>query len=296
MNQKLISFLSTASLYFMCMLMGCMETQAANLKREIRVMSFNIRNGTANDKSNHWNLRKEFVYQVIGDYSPDILGLQEATDFQLKELSKKFPEYEKVGLGSMGGSKGQHSSIHYLKQKFKLMESGNFWLSETPTKLSKHWGSAHHRICTWVKLFDKDTQKPIYIYNTHMDDGSRKAREKGIQLIMNHLNQRVKSNPFILMGDFNASEDSEVIAYLKGTSKLTPKFPIKAVDSFRVLHPERKDVGTYNGFTGQSEGPKIDYIMVSPVMKIIEASILKSNWDGRYPSDHFPVTARLLIE
>jgi len=126
MNQKLISFLSTASLYFMCMLMGCMETQAANLKREIRVMSFNIRNGTANDKSNHWNLRKEFVYQVIGDYSPDILGLQEATDFQLKELSKKFPEYEKVGLGSMGGSKGQHSSIHYLKQKFKLMESGNF--------------------------------------------------------------------------------------------------------------------------------------------------------------------------
>jgi len=129
-----------------------------------------------------------------------------------------------------------------------------------------------------------------------MDDGSRKAREKGIQLIMNHLNQRVKSNPFIIMGDFNASEDSEVIAYLKGTSTLTPKSPIKAVDSFRVLHPERKDVGTYNGFTGQSEGPKIDYIMVSPVMKIIEASILKSNWDGRYPSDHFPVTARLLIE
>lgn len=264
---------------------------------DIRVMSFNIRNSHARDENrNIWPNRKELVYEVIRNYSPDILGLQEVNQFQLEELKEKFPEYGTVGMGSKGDANGQYSSIHYLKKRFTVRESGNFWLSETPAKLSKDWGSAHHRICTWVGLFDKDTQKIIYTYNAHLDDGSSKARENSAHLIMKHIYKHAQTNPFLFMGDFNAPENSVVMNYISGRSKLTPLSLLHVVDSFRVLYPKSKNVGTYNGFTGLSTGPKIDYIMVKPNIKVIEASILKSNRNGRYPSDHFPVTAQLRIQ
>ena len=256
-------------------------------------MSFNIRNSYAKDGENHWESRKDLVYSVIRDYAPDVLGLQEANSFQLEELSNAFPQYGKVGEGSMGGAKGQYSAILFLKKRFKLTDSGSFWLSETPTEPSKSWGSAHHRICTWVGLLDRESQQIIYIYNTHMDDGSRKAREKGARMIMEHIQGEAKTTPFVFMGDFNAPEDSETLKIIKGNSEAGQKLGIQMLDSFRVLYPDREKVGTYNGFTGQSDGPKIDYIMVKPSMKVIEASILQTNREGRYPSDHFPVTAQV---
>ena len=261
--------------------------------RDLRVMSFNIRNSHARDGQNNWSLRKELVYEVIRDYSPDVLGLQEANCLQLDEFSKQFSEYAKIGIGSKGGTKGQYSAILYLKKRFKVRESGNFWLSETPEEFSKHWGSAHHRICTWARLVDQDTEQSLLVYNTHMDDGSKKARENGARLIMKHIHGQEHSDPFILMGDFNAPEDSDAIAYVKGTGHPVGQTPVQAVDSFRVLHPERNNVGTFNGFTGRSSGSKIDYIFVTPGIRILEASILTTNKNGRYPSDHFPVTARL---
>ena len=260
---------------------------------EIRVMSFNIRNSYARDGVNRWESRKGLLYSVTRDYAPDVLGLQEANSFQLEELCNEFAEYGKVGEGSMGDTKGQYSAILFLKKRFKLTDSGSFWLSETPTEPSKSWGSSHHRICTWAELLDKESQQNIYIYNTHMDDGSRKAREKGARMIMDHIQKKAELFPYVFMGDFNAPEDSEVLKIIKGNSEADQKLGIQMVDSFRVLYPERENVGTYNGFTGQSDGPKIDYIMVRPSTKVIEASILQTNQKGRYPSDHFPVTAQI---
>ena len=273
---------------------GCLSLWASDQNSsDLRVMSFNIRNSHAKDGVNHWEGRKGLVYSVIRDYAPDVLGLQEANSFQLKELSNEFPEYGKVGEGSMGGAKGQYSAILFLKKRFKLSDSGSFWLSETPTEPSKSWGSAHHRICTWVGLLDRESQQTIYIYNAHMDDGSRKAREKGARMIMDHIQGQAKTTPFVFMGDFNAPEDSETLKIIKGNSEARQNLGMQMVDSFRVLYPNRKKVGTYNGFTGQSDESKIDYIMIRPSVKVIEASILQTNLKGRYPSDHFPVTAEL---
>ena len=193
----------------------------------------------------------------------------------------------------MGGSKGQHSAILFLEERFKLTDSGNFWLSENPTQPSKSWRSAHHRICTWAELLDRETDRTLYIYNTHMDDGSREARENGARMIMEHIQGKVQATPFVFMGDFNAPEDSEVLEIIKGNSLAKQDHGIQMVDSFRVLHPQRKNVGTYNGFTGQSDGPKIDYIMVKTNISFIEASILQNNFKGQYSPDHFPVTAQL---
>ena len=284
-------------LLFVSIFTGCSSLRAADQENlDVRVMSFNIRNSYARDGDNHWEARKDLVYGVIRDYAPDVLGLQEANSFQFEELSNEFPEYGKVGEGSMGASKGQYSAILFLKKRFKLSDSGSFWLSETPTEPSKSWRSAHHRICTWAGLLSSETKQTIYIYNTHMDDGSKKARENGARMIMEHIQKKAQANSFVFMGDFNAPEESETLKIIKGNANARQNRGIQMVDSFRVLYPQRKKVGTYNGFTGQSDGSKIDYIMVKPKMKVIEASILQSNQEGRFPSDHFPVTALIRIQ
>ena len=291
MNLKRILFL-WLHLLFLSTFTGCLSLWASDQdSSDLRVMSFNIRNSHARD----WEARKGLVYEVIRDYAPDVLGLQEANSFHLKELSNEFPEYGQVGEGSMGGSKGQHSAILFLEERFKLTDSGSFWLSKTPTQPSKSWRSAHHRICTWAELLVRETDRTLYIYNTHMDDGSREARENGTRMIMEHIQGEVQTSPFVFMGDFNAPEDSEVLKIIKGNSEARQNLRIQMVDSFRVLYPDRENVGTYNGFTGQSDGSKIDYIMVRPSMKVIEASILQTSREGRYPSDHFPVTAQVSL-
>lgn len=259
----------------------------------IKSMSFNIRNGYANDKENRWDLRKELVYKVIQDYAPDVLGLQEVNHKQLGELKKQFPNYGFIGVASDGGTKGQYSAIMYLKNKFKVVDSGDFWISETPEKVSKSWRSAHIRICTWARLKNQKTSKELVIYNTHLDDGSKLAREKGAEMIMKHLHGQKLKDSFIVMGDFNAPEESKAIEQVKGTGAFVNDPYPKAVDPFRVLNPEAKNVGTYNGFSGDDSGAKIDYIFVPKNAQIMEAEILKTNHNGRYPSDHFPVTARV---
>ena len=262
---------------------------------DIRVMTFNIRNGRAKDGENRWDLRKEFACDVIRDYAPDVLGVQEAYRFQLDEFNKRLPEYGEVGIGRDGGSRGEHSSILYLKKRFDVDESGTFWLSDTPMKPSANWGNRYRRVCTWARLIDKESARSFYVYNTHMDHQSQRARVNGTQLIMKTIKERKNSDPFVLMGDFNAPESNPLIAYLKGTAKLTGNTPIPVIDSWRVLHPEEKVVGTGSRFTGYIDGEKIDYIFVTPDTHVSEATIVRTNRKGRYPSDHYPVTAKLSL-
>jgi endonuclease/exonuclease/phosphatase family metal-dependent hydrolase len=256
-------------------------------------MTFNIRNGMAKDGDNHWNLRKDFVCDVIRDYAPDVLGLQEAFRFQLDLFNQKLPEYGEVGMGRDGGTKGEYASILYLKKRFRVDESGTFWLSETPSIPSKHWGHYHRRICTWGRFMDLKTERFFYVFNTHMDHRSQRARENGIQLIIKRIQERTHPDPFLLTGDFNAGESNRVVGYLKGSQTLEGQTPIPLLDSFRVLHPNEKVVGTGSRFSGYTSGPKIDHIFVDPGTRVLEATIVRTHRDGRYPSDHYPVTAQL---
>jgi endonuclease/exonuclease/phosphatase family metal-dependent hydrolase len=262
----------------------------------LRVMSFNIRNGKAQDGENRWELRKDLVCQVIREFSPDVLGIQEAYDFQLEELKAQLPEYGQVGVGRDGGSKGEHSSILYLKERFKVEASETFWLSDTPSKPSTSWGHFYRRICTWVRFADRKTGQTFYVFNTHMDHKSQPAREKGAQLIIRRIRDRKHPDPFVLTGDFNAGEDNPVVAYLKGAGKPEEANPIPLVDSWRVIHPDEEEVGTITRFTGKTDGPKIDYIFITPEAEVTEAEIVRTQRDGRYPSDHFPVTAVVKLQ
>jgi endonuclease/exonuclease/phosphatase family metal-dependent hydrolase len=273
---------------------SCLTPPAEDLDPiDVRAMTFNIRNGRAKDGKNRWGLRRDFVGDVIRDYAPDVLGLQEAFRFQLDQLRERLPGYGEVGVGRDGGTRGEYSSILYLEARFDVADSGTFWLSETPTEPSTHWGNRCLRVCTWARLTDKETARSFYVYNTHMDHESQRARENGIELIMANIHHRAHPDPFVLMGDLNAAEDNPVVTYLKGDGALAERSPIGVVDSWRVLHPDEAVAGTGSRFTGYQNGPKIDYILVAPSTRTLSASIVRTNRDGRYPSDHYPVTAAL---
>jgi endonuclease/exonuclease/phosphatase family metal-dependent hydrolase len=270
---------------------------------ELRVMSFNIRYGTANDGDNHWKNRREMVFDVLRNHRSDVVGLQEALRFQIDEIREDVGVYGEIGVAREDGkTEGEYSSILYRPDRFKVDESGTFWFSDTPeVPGSITWGNACARICTWARLIDKKSGKAFYIFNLHLDHVSQPSREKSAILLAQRIHKRKHADPFVVTGDFNAGEDNPVITYLKG--KTVPggqnehesKNPVPMVDTFRVLHPNIKDVRTSHSFQGGRQGNKIDYVLAPPEVEVLEAQILYDNVDGQYPSDHFPVTARLRL-
>lgn len=234
---------------------GCTHsTTAKEGILDIRAMSFNIRYGLANDGDNNWQHRKDFVCEVIRDYQPDILGVQEALRFQMDVLNRCLPGYGEIGIGRDGGSEGEYSAIFYRKDRFAVNDSGTFWLSQTPEVHSQDWGAALPRIATWAKLQDKQSKQSVKIYNTHFDHMSQLARTNSAKLIMQKIVTASDQAPFVLMGDLNAAEGNPAIGYLKGTSN-SDAAPMPLVDSWRVLHPKEKIAGTFHAFKGNLDGP-----------------------------------------
>jgi endonuclease/exonuclease/phosphatase family metal-dependent hydrolase len=278
------------------------QTEVTSQSDSFRIMSFNIRYGSADDKENAWDLRKDLVFDIINEYQPQLAGVQEALYFQLEEIIQKLPEYAFIGVGRDDGKKeGEFSAILYLKDRYDVISHDTFWLSDTPGTInSKTWGNTLPRIVTWAKLEDTELNKQLYMFNTHFDHKSQPSREKSAQLIVKKVLARETAGiPAVITGDFNAGEYNSVIRYMvedqgitmsTGESLTNPQ-PFK--DTFRTRHPEAVKVGTANRFEGYSVGEKIDYIFVSGHLSITGATIIRDNDHGRYPSDHFPITADL---
>ncbi|MBU3947201.1 MAG: endonuclease/exonuclease/phosphatase family protein [Proteobacteria bacterium] len=262
----------------------------------LKVMSFNIRRGTARDGRNHWKYRRALVHEILNQYRPYVLCLQEALDFQISEIRDMLPGYEYVGIGNLGGTKRLHNAIFYDAGRFALSEEDTFWLSDTPDiPRSKGWGNIMPRICTWVRLIEKESQQAFYIYNTHLDHISQRSRKKSVILLINHIQARSFPNPFILTGDFNSRERSTPIQYLKGKSPLKIKTkdiainPVPLLDTFRVRYPKNRNIATFHGFRKYFFRFKLDYIFAPSSVRVIDAKIIQQRWEKCYPSDHFPL-------
>ncbi len=265
----------------------------------VRVMTFNIRVDTIPDGFNGWSGRRDMVCEVISDCRPDILGLQEALKHQVDDILREVDGYKAIGVGRKDGrTKGEYNCILYRTDRFELIDSETFWLSDTPEAPgSTSWGSMFTRICTWGRFANKWTGRAFYVYNLHLDNLSQRSREKSVQLLASRLQARDYQDPFIVTGDFNAGERNSAIRYLKGHAAGalgTP--PIAMIDTFRALYPHEQTVGTRSGFRGIRNGSKIDYILAGPQIRVLQADIIRRDRRGRYPSDHFPVTATLLID
>ena len=194
-------------------------------KLELSIMSFNIRYGLADDGENSWQYRREFVFDVIQDHKPDILGLQEALHFQIEEVmtAGQMSEYSWLGFGREdGAAAGEYAAILYHKDRFEILEEDTFWFSETPhiPSISESWGNQLKRICTWVRLRERNSGSTVYIYNVHLDHESQTSRVNSVLLLMERIQNRSHPDPVIVIGDFNVGEDNEVIKFLKSNHPL----------------------------------------------------------------------------
>jgi endonuclease/exonuclease/phosphatase family metal-dependent hydrolase len=265
------------------------------------VMTFNIRYGTANDGENSWEKRKDLVFDVLRRHDPDVVGLQEALRLQIDEIRSALPQYAEIGVGRDDGKTGgEYSAILYRKDRFDVNESGTFWLSDTPEVCgSITWGNACTRICTWGRFIRRGSSEVFYLFNTHLDHISQYSRDRSVILLAERMRDRKHPDRVIVTGDFNAGEDNPAVQYLEGRQELQAATnglatnPMPLVDTFRSLHPDANDVGTFHAFKGDHSGDKIDYIFVQPGTRVLQAEILRDATENRYPSDHFPVMAAL---
>lgn len=262
----------------------------------VKVMTFNIRVGIAFwDGWNCWDNRRHMVVDTIVDNAADVIGLQEALDFQIEQIQQALPQYSGYAVGrSDGKQRGEACAIFYRKNRFRLLDSGTFWFSKTPLKPgSKHWGNLFPRICSWVHLVDKAGGTGFYLYNVHLDNLSQNSRNKSVRLLARQVAARKTRDPFIVMGDFNMELDNPAMMYLQKIGYQTP-YP-RMVDAWLSVHPNEQGIGTLHNFSGRHTGPKIDHIPMSENAQALEVHIDRYTLNGRYPSDHFPVVAKIRV-
>jgi endonuclease/exonuclease/phosphatase family metal-dependent hydrolase len=258
----------------------------------LRVMSFNVRYGTAPDGPDHWDKRKPLFFDTIRAYGPDLLGMQEVIAAQADQLQRDLPGYAFIGTGRDDGKRrGEYSPLMFRKDRFELIESGQYWLSETPDVVaSKGWDAALPRIVTWAKLKDRLSGRPLLWINTHWDHVGNKARVESAKLMRHRVEQKREPGvPVVVTGDFNSDEDSAQYRTL-----VSDEGGLKLTDAYREVHPQRQaDEASFHAFKGKREGLRIDWVLHSPELVARGAAIDHASKDGRYPSDHFPVTAEL---
>jgi endonuclease/exonuclease/phosphatase family metal-dependent hydrolase len=273
------------------------DTYQAIAAEPIRVMSFNIRYGTANDGVNRWENRRRALTDTIRRFSPDLLGTQETLAFQRDYLFEQLSGFETVAAGRDDGKEsGEMAALFYRKERFEAIEFGHFWLSETPDQIgSKGWDAALPRIATWVKLRDRKAPdaNPILFLNTHFDHKGRKAREESAVLIESKLLTIGAECRWIMTGDFNTDPKDRPYANLFALSDASSR---RLIDTLRAVQPTpQPNEGTFSGFNAtQIGGSRIDWIGCSDHFIVQAAEIVRDATDGQTPSDHFPVTSVIL--
>lgn len=256
---------------------------------DVRVMSFNVRYPNPNDGPDRWETRRDLLVEAVRAYDPDLMGTQELFHLQGEYVVQQMPEYAWFGVSRRGNKEDEHMGVFYKKTKLRLVNSGNFWLSETPEQPgSSSWNMSLPRMVTWGLFEVRGTGRRFYYYNTHFphrreDDD---ARLKCAQLIVERAGKLPSQIPFILTGDFNAPAGGPVHRLFAAQWK-----DVREAAPFR-FGPD----GTFNGFKGTSTGPRIDWIFTRGAIRPLQTHAVTLNQDGRYPSDHFPVFTVLRLE
>ncbi len=254
----------------------------------IKVISYNIRVGSAPDGDNAWDLRKSASPAMIADQQPDIFGLQEALKMQLDYLEETCPDYDYVGVPRDDGKeKGEVMAIFWNTKTQKLLKWGNFWLSETPEEPSFGWDAKCRRTATWALLKDKRYNKKYYYVNTHLDHKGEEARAKGLKLIVDRIGDiNPEGYPMILTGDFNVDLGDPCLKSLEGR-----------MESVRDIAPVTDSLDTFQGFgTGQYGNRVIDYIYESGFSAAPSFETITKTYENiPFISDHYPVAAVLVF-
>lgn len=255
---------------------------------DLTIMSFNIRHGAADDGEDSWPLRKDIVVDAIRAYQPDFVGTQECLDFQAEYLAEHLPEYNWMGIGRDPGGTGEYMAVFY-KKEFIPLETGNFWLSETPDVPSRSWDSACNRMVTWGKFKHTSSGKEFHFYNTHFDHQSPAARQGAAKVLVDRLAALAEPAALIITGDFNAdgghSEPWHILskagfkdAWINAAERVGPPVTFGA---FKVPR--------------QAQNKRIDWILYRGPADVKKCETVLFNREEQYPSDHYPVVASIAL-
>lgn len=256
-------------------------------EQSVQVMTYNIRLDTENDRGNAWPHRRDFLADQVRYHLPDVLGTQEGLPHQIDWLDENLTEYAYVGEGRRGGHAGEYSAIFYNRHRLRVKDSGTFWLSDTPDQVSTGWDAALPRICTWARFAERTGARDFLVFNTHFDHVGKQARINSVDVILRMVDSLSPDGlPYVVMGDLNLTPETEPLRKL--SAAMTDTYGAADIS----LGPE----GTFTGFRHDVPATRrIDYVFVSgsPRVEVSRYAVLTDAIDGRYPSDHLPVTATL---
>jgi endonuclease/exonuclease/phosphatase family metal-dependent hydrolase len=284
---------SMKNIFYLVLFFSLSSSTIDKSRLVLNVMTFSIRYDNPDDNLNNWKYRKEEAVKLIRSEKIDILGAQEVLVNQLKDISKKLPEYAVIGVGREDGKeKGEFSPIFYKKDKFTVVKSGYFWLSETPEKPSKGWDAVCERIATWAEFKDDITGKKVFVLNTHFDHIGTVARKESVALIKQKVALLSTGLPQVIMGDFNAEPESSVIKKMLVATDSITLFDSKSVAS-KVYGSD----WTFNGFgtIPIKERKIIDYIFVNNEISVNKYYVSAETLNGVFLSDHAPVFIKVSL-
>ena len=251
------------------------------------LISYNIRYDNNWDVENSWKIRRKKISQILIQYSPSIVGIQEGLLNQVQYIDSSLINYDYVGVGRDDGKeKGEFCAIYFDTTRYVLLKNSTFWLSETPDTISVGWDAALERICTYGLFKDRITRKAFWVFNTHFDHIGIIAREKSSELILKKINKiNRQSLPVILMGDFNSIPNSPPVKEI--ITELSDALQI----SLEKLQGPR---GTFNGFNEDLPiEQRIDYIFTNK-LKVLSYTHINDRLDNnRHISDHLPVMIKI---
>lgn len=286
------------------------------LAATLTVATYNIRNAKADKGIHGWNARRDAAIGLLAKTGADLFALQEVQPWQYDDFKKWFSDFDFVGVCREDGDRiGEAVPIGYRRERFEKVDSGTFWLSETPDLPgSRSWGTGWTRICTWAYLRDRTSGDMFALFNAHLDCKSLEAQTNGMALVLRRIRLLVpQGTPTLITGDHNCQEcdmpaqqalaagfrhailESETPP--RGTWRSYTAFKrmpteLSAVDMLRHSAEERcgADLRAAGG------GWRIDYIYVSDGISVETVRTWNDvGPNGEYPSDHYPVSARIRL-
>jgi endonuclease/exonuclease/phosphatase family metal-dependent hydrolase len=266
-------------------------TASASAPLPLGLMTFNIRTASIDDGENAWRNRKTLVVQVIEREAPDVVGLQEVVREQVEYLAAALKDYRWLGVDrGLNGGEGlsEYTPIFYRFAELSPIESGTFWLSPTPDTPSAS-EPRRERIVTWARFYHRGTGRQFYAFNTHFSPRAGPAHLDASRIIKERIQKLPAGSAIVVLGDFNSSaEESPVWSDLTGELLR---------DAWTRAPTRRGPLGTMGGFGPPRAGDteRIDWILVGGPIDVQSAETILFNEAGRYPSDHFPVAARVEI-
>lgn len=252
-------------------------------KQTLHVMSFNIRNSSANDGENCWENRKPAVAAMLNTLNPDIVGMQEVLPDQEEYINAECPQYLSFGIGRNDGVEGERMTVLYNSDILEFLDGGTWWLSETPDVPSTGWDAKYPRTATWVLMKDLRCKRNFYFVNTHLDHVGVQARRNGLAMVMDKIHQMNPSIPLVLMGDFNVEPGDPCLddVEMKMSNARTVADQTDSTPSFNGYNPEPVKIIDYIYFTG-FEGAS-------------DFRVVTESYEQRpFISDHYPIISTLI--